>query len=59
MGENYRPVKLTRHVYGYNFYSGSNEFKFDMSLNYKLPEILRRHSNNRPSLIVSTANQYT
>lgn len=55
MDHKYRPVPLEKHVYGYHHNQGS-DFKFDFSLNYKLLEIISRHSNNRPTLIVSCIN---
>lgn len=47
-----RPVPLKTHVMAYPM-NGKNGFKFDFSLNYKLSEIISRHSENKPSLIVS------
>lgn len=52
MDDRYRPVTLARFVYGYSA-NQKSDFKFDFSLNYKLPEIIQRHSKNRPTLIVS------
>ena len=52
MSDKYRPVPLSRHVYGYPA-NQKSDFKFDLSLNYKLSDIISKHSKNRPTLIVS------
>lgn len=48
-GEEYRPVKLEKCVYGYK--QTMNDFVFDSYLNSKLVEILREHSKDKPVLI--------
>lgn len=46
-----RPVPLKTHVFSAPM-SGKNGFTFDFGLNYKLPEIISKYSNNKPTLIV-------
>ena len=54
-GEEYRPCKLTRHVYGIHRAKNQNDFMFARSLDYHLYPALLRHSANKPILIfVST-----
>lgn len=48
-GDEYRPVKLEKLVFGYR--QTMNDFVFDSFLNNKLVEIIREHSNNKPVLI--------
>lgn len=48
-GEEYRPVKLEKFVYGYK--QTMNDFVFDSFLNSKLVEVLREHSKNKPVLV--------
>jgi len=48
-GEEFRPVKLEKFVYGYQ--STGNDFVFDRFLDGKLPALLSRHSHKKPILI--------
>ncbi|KAK0617578.1 hypothetical protein B0T14DRAFT_590317 [Immersiella caudata] len=48
-GEEFRPVKLEKFVYGYQ--SGGNDFMFDKFLDSKIPALLARHSHKKPILI--------
>lgn len=55
-GEKFRPVKLSKIVYGYKPTS-DNDFQFDIFLNSKLIEVINRHSNGKSVLIFcSTRN---
>ncbi|KAK4325049.1 hypothetical protein Pmani_004359 [Petrolisthes manimaculis] len=55
LGENLRPVKLRRVVMGYNCRDSWSEFRFDLSLNYKLASVIATYSDNKPTLVfVST-----
>ncbi|CAX43655.1 ATP-dependent DNA helicase, putative [Candida dubliniensis CD36] len=55
-GEEFRPVKLSKIVYGYKSTS-ENDFQFDIFLNTKLLEVINRHSNDKSVLIFcSTRN---
>ncbi|KAF2110578.1 Sec63 Brl domain-containing protein [Lophiotrema nucula] len=49
-GEEFRPVKLKKHVYGYNF-NTSNDFAFDKFLDSKLPELIVKHSERKPIMV--------
>ncbi|KXX76301.1 ATP-dependent DNA helicase MER3 [Madurella mycetomatis] len=48
-GEEYRPVKLQKFVYG--FESNSNDFIFDKFLDQKLPGLISRHAQRKPILV--------
>ncbi|KAL1964042.1 hypothetical protein VTN77DRAFT_7588 [Rasamsonia byssochlamydoides] len=48
-GEEFRPVKLQKFVYGYQ--SNGNDFAFDRICGTKLPEIIAKHSNRKPIMI--------
>ena len=56
LGDEYRPVKLQRVVHGYPFQEGSSDFRFDISLNYKLYSIIENYSHGRPTLVVCFAD---
>ncbi|KAJ5606509.1 hypothetical protein N7510_009290 [Penicillium lagena] len=48
-GEEFRPVKLQKFVYGYQ--STANDFAFDKICASKLPEVLGMHSSQKPIMI--------
>ncbi|GAB1315431.1 ATP-dependent DNA helicase MER3 [Madurella fahalii] len=48
-GEEFRPVKLQKFVYG--FESSSNDFTFDKFLGQKLPGLISRHAQQKPILV--------
>ncbi|KAI8329335.1 Sec63 Brl domain-containing protein [Chlamydoabsidia padenii] len=48
--EEYRPIKLDRFVYGYPL-KGGNYYAFEKSLDWKLLDIITKHSENKPVLI--------
>ncbi|KAI1342971.1 hypothetical protein F5Y15DRAFT_428934 [Xylariaceae sp. FL0016] len=48
-GEELRPVKLQRYVYGYEGFS--NDFAFDKVLDTKLTLLLKKHSQRKPIMI--------
>ncbi|KAE8339216.1 hypothetical protein BDV24DRAFT_176191 [Aspergillus arachidicola] len=48
-GEEFRPVRLQRFVYGYQ--SQGNDFAFDKMCSSKLPDILAMHSCRKPIMI--------
>ncbi|XP_064098170.1 probable ATP-dependent DNA helicase HFM1 [Macrobrachium nipponense] len=53
--ERLRPVRLHRVVLGYDCNESWSDFRFEISLNYKLPSVIATYSNNKPTLIfVST-----
>lgn len=56
-GEDYRPVKLERHVFGYP--QSANSFLFDFSLNEKLPELIKQYSEGKPTLVFCNTRKST
>ena len=48
-GEEFRPVRLQKHVCGYQ--SNSNEFAFEKTLNLKLPEVIAKWSQGKPIMV--------
>lgn len=48
-GEEFRPVKLQKLVYGFD--SNSNDFIFDKFLDQKLPGLISKHARQKPILI--------
>ncbi|KAK7476597.1 hypothetical protein BaRGS_00032143 [Batillaria attramentaria] len=57
LGEEYRPVKLHRVVLGYPFPDGSSEFRFDISLTYKLRSIIDTYSQSKPTLVFCSSRK--
>ena len=53
LDEKYRPVKLDRVVIGYPFKEKTSEFRFDMSLSYRVKAVIDKYSHGKPTLIVS------
>ncbi|KAJ8406415.1 hypothetical protein AAFF_G00306460 [Aldrovandia affinis] len=51
MDESYRPVKLRKVVLGFPCGSTQTEFKFDLSLNYKMANIIQTYSDQKPTLV--------
>lgn len=49
-GERDRSVPLQKHVYSAPLQS-RNPYTFDLSLNNRLPNLIKEHSNNQPTLI--------
>ncbi|KAL8765822.1 MAG: hypothetical protein Q9209_007226 [Squamulea sp. 1 TL-2023] len=48
-GEEFRPVKLQKHVYGLSF--KGNDWGFDKVCDPKLPEIIAKHSQKKPIMV--------
>ncbi len=57
-GEEFRPVKLRKHVCGYT-YSNSNDFAFETVLDSKLPEVISRYSERKPIMIFCATRNST
>ncbi|XP_030630596.1 probable ATP-dependent DNA helicase HFM1 [Chanos chanos] len=51
MDESHRPVKLRKVVLGFPCGSHQTEFKFDLSLNYKMANIIQTYSDQKPTLV--------
>ncbi|XP_068196676.1 uncharacterized protein [Antennarius striatus] len=51
MDESHRPVKLRRVVLGFPCNPKQTEFKFDLSLNYKMANIIQTYSEQKPTLV--------
>ena len=50
--ESHRPVRLRRVVLSYP--NASTEFKFDLSLNYRVSSVIQCYSEQKPTLVVSS-----
>ncbi|XP_068593669.1 probable ATP-dependent DNA helicase HFM1 isoform X2 [Cebidichthys violaceus] len=51
MDESHRPVKLRKVVLGFPRSPNQTEFKFDLSLNYKMANIIQTYSDHKPALV--------
>ncbi|XP_034558917.1 probable ATP-dependent DNA helicase HFM1 isoform X2 [Notolabrus celidotus] len=51
MDESHRPVKLRKVVLGFPCHPNQTEFKFDLSLNYKIANIIQTYSDQKPVLV--------
>ncbi|XP_075396376.1 putative ATP-dependent DNA helicase HFM1 [Tenrec ecaudatus] len=51
MDESHRPVKLRKVVLGFPCSSNQTEFKFDLTLNYKIASVIQTYSDQKPSLV--------
>ncbi|KAI0807705.1 P-loop containing nucleoside triphosphate hydrolase protein [Fomes fomentarius] len=50
-GEEFRPCRLSKFVYGIPRRKDTNDFVFAKALDYKLYGVLRQHCNNKPVLV--------
>ncbi|TVY48471.1 ATP-dependent DNA helicase [Lachnellula occidentalis] len=48
-GEGFRPVKLQKHVYG--FEGGYNDYAFEKILDGKLPNLIKKHTHKKPMMV--------
>ncbi|KAM5269336.1 putative ATP-dependent DNA helicase HFM1 isoform 2-T4 [Hipposideros larvatus] len=51
MDERHRPVKLRKVVLGFPCSSNQTEFKFDITLNYKIASVIQTYSDQKPTLV--------
>ncbi|CAK7303301.1 Probable ATP-dependent DNA helicase HFM1 [Vulpes lagopus] len=51
MDEKHRPVKLQKVVLGFPCGSNQTEFKFDLTLNYKIAGVIQTYSDQKPTLV--------
>ncbi|CAM5161992.1 unnamed protein product [Natator depressus] len=49
--ESHRPVKLRKIVLGFPCNSNQTEFKFDLTLNYKIASVIQTYSEQKPTLV--------
>lgn len=52
MDEKHRPVKLRKVVLGFPCSNNQTEFKFDLTLNYKIASVVQTYSDQKPTLVV-------
>jgi ATP-dependent DNA helicase HFM1/MER3 len=57
-GEEFRPVKLRKHVRGYTSNS-SNEFGFEKVLDAKIPEVITTYSQRKPMMVFCATRNST
>ena len=57
MDESLRPVRLRKVVLGYPCSENTSEFRFDLTLNYKLAGVIETYSERKPTLVVGI-NKY-
>jgi ATP-dependent DNA helicase HFM1/MER3 len=48
-GEDFRPVKLQKHVYGFD--GQMNDFAFEKVLDGKLPNLIQKHTSKKPIMV--------
>ena len=53
MDDSCRPVRLRKVVLGYPCSESYSEFRFDLSLNYKIMSVIDTYSDHKPTLVVS------
>ena len=51
ISEEFRPVKIEKLVFGYNCPPSTSYFRYDLNLNYRLGDLIKRYSGNKPTLI--------
>ncbi|XP_077415257.1 putative ATP-dependent DNA helicase HFM1 [Vanacampus margaritifer] len=59
LDEGHRPVKLRKVVLGFPCSPNQTEFKFDLSLNYKMANIIRTYSDQKPALVFCSTRKGT
>ncbi|KAL5476424.1 HFM1_2 [Sanghuangporus weigelae] len=57
-GEDYRPCKITRHIYGVTR-KNQNDFQFSRALDYKVYSVLEQHACGKPILIFCSTRKGT
>ncbi|OXB53021.1 hypothetical protein ASZ78_010653 [Callipepla squamata] len=56
--EDQRPVKLRKIVLGFPCSDSQTEFKFDLTLNYKIASVIQAYSDQKPVLVVQAFFSY-
>ncbi|XP_077394104.1 putative ATP-dependent DNA helicase HFM1 isoform X2 [Festucalex cinctus] len=59
LDESHRPVKLRKVVLGFPCSPNQTEFKFDLSLNYKMANIIQTYSDQKPALVFCSTRKGT
>ncbi|XP_058831957.1 probable ATP-dependent DNA helicase HFM1 [Topomyia yanbarensis] len=59
ISESRRPIKIDKHVLGFYCDPNTTSYRFDMNLNYKLFDIIRKHSSGRPTLVFCSTRKAT
>ncbi|XP_034038430.1 probable ATP-dependent DNA helicase HFM1 [Thalassophryne amazonica] len=59
MDESHRPVKLRKVVLGFPCSLNQTQFKFDLSLNYKMANIIQTYSEQKPTLVFCSTRKGT
>ena len=57
MSEDMRPVKLKKIVMGYSRPVGISQFRFEMSMSYRLRALLFKYAEGKPTLIFCSARK--
>ncbi|XP_054622739.1 probable ATP-dependent DNA helicase HFM1 isoform X2 [Dunckerocampus dactyliophorus] len=57
--ESHRPVKLRKVVLGFPCSPNQTEFKFDLSLNYKMANVIQTYSDQKPALVFCSTRKGT
>ncbi|XP_055007854.1 probable ATP-dependent DNA helicase HFM1 [Boleophthalmus pectinirostris] len=57
MDESHRPVKLRKVVLGFPCNPSQTEFRFDLTLNYKMANIIQTYSDHKPTLVFCTTRK--
>lgn len=58
IGEEMRPVALKKIVKGYPSFKNQSPFLFDITLSYKLKQIIFEYSKNKPTLVSAVLLMY-
>jgi len=59
MDDSHRPVKLRKVVLGFPKGNNYSDFRFDLSLNYKLSGIIQTYSDRKPTLVFCSTRKST
>jgi ATP-dependent DNA helicase HFM1/MER3 len=59
INESFRPVKLKKIVLGYYFSPDMTDFRFDLSLSYKIASIIDEYAEGKPTLIFCSTRKGT
>ncbi|XP_077580372.1 putative ATP-dependent DNA helicase HFM1 isoform X1 [Stigmatopora nigra] len=59
LDDSHRPVKLKKIVLGFPCNENQSEFKFDLSLNYKMASIIQTYSDQKPTLVFCSTRKGT